>query len=112
MSSSFIVHRFPSLVVVLEVAAVAALRFHVEDDAGVDGAGVDVHADGALVPLGEVADAMDGLQLVDGVERAAWDGELVVEMLHVDLRRAGETVEADDLLIFGTVAVDLAVVLD
>ena len=39
------------------------LRVHVEHDAGVDGAGVDVHADGALVPFWKVLNAMDRLRL-------------------------------------------------
>src|SRR5687768_17376902 len=76
-----------SLIVVFQFAAITVLRVHVEDHAGVDGAGVDVHAHAALVPFGEVADAVDGLGLVDGIQRTAGDGQLVVQMLHLDLRR-------------------------
>src|ERR1700737_3055876 len=51
------------LVVVFQFPPKTLLAVYVEDDAGVDGAGVDVEADGALVPLGEVFDAVDGLGL-------------------------------------------------
>src|SRR5215212_3562925 len=76
-----------SLVVVFEIAPETSLRFDVEDDAGVDRPRVDVHRDGTLVPLGEVADAVDGLGLVDGVQRAARHRELVLEVLHLQLGR-------------------------
>ena len=61
------------------------LRVHVEHDAGVDGAGVDVHADGALVPFRKVLDAMDRLRLVHRIQRSARRDELCVE----EQRRGG-----------------------
>src|SRR6266550_2431345 len=71
-------------VVVLEVAPEAFLRVHVEDDAGVDRQRIDVHRHRALIPIGGIDDAVNGLRLVDCVERPAWDDELGVDQLHLD----------------------------
>ena len=99
-------------VIVFEIAPEAPLIFHIEHDARVDRTRVDVQADRALVPFRQILDAVDRLFLVDGVQRTAGNAELGGELLHLDFRRAGEAVHADDLLVLRPVAVDLAVVLD
>src|ERR1019366_7877333 len=100
------------IVVVLQIAAEARTAFDVEDDAGIDRTRVDVHADGALVPLGEVLDPVNRLCLVDRIQRTARDAKLRAEVLHLDAGGSGETVHAHYLLVLGAITVDLLVVLD
>src|SRR5438128_10184895 len=90
-----------SLIVIFEVAAETSLRLEIEHDARVDRARVDMQADGALIPLRQILDAVDRLLLVDGIERTAGHHELGTELLHLDAGRTGEAVHADHLLILG-----------
>src|SRR5204862_8102217 len=108
----FVLFVVSSIVVVLEIAPEAPLVFDIEDHARVDRTRVHVQAHSALVPLREVLDAMDGLTLVHRIQRPAGNAKLGAELLHLDARRAREAVHADDLLVLGAVAIDLAVVLD
>src|SRR5205807_379630 len=95
-------------VVIFQIAAEAALVFQIEHHARIDRTRVHVQADSALVPLRQILDAVDRLALVDRVQRTARNAQLRGELLHLDSRRAGEAVHADDLLILGTIAVDFA----
>src|SRR5258708_14443173 len=72
------------LVVVLQIAAEACTAFDVEDDAGIDRTRVNVHADGTLVPLGEVLDPVNRLRFVDRVQRTAGYTKLRAKGLHLD----------------------------
>ena len=71
-----------------------------------------MHGDGGLVPLRLVENAVDGLRLIDGVQRSGRHGQLVIEVLHLDLRRPRQTVHSDDLLVLRGVAAHFAVILD
>src|SRR5437867_11502862 len=82
----------PLFVVVLEVSPETALRVEIKNDARVDRTRVNVNADRRLVPFREVLDAMDGLPLVDRIERASRDAELAPQMLHLDASGAGPTI--------------------
>src|SRR6266849_701542 len=96
-NSPFIVHRSSFIVlfvVVLEVSPETALRVDIENHARVDRTRVDVNAHRRLVPFGEVLDAMDGLPLVNSVQRTAWNAKLVPHVLHFDARGAGQTATA------------------
>src|ERR1700686_580916 len=106
----FIVHRSAFIVlfvVVLQVPAETALSFEIEDDRGVDRAGVDMQADRALVPLRKILDAMDRLLLVDRVERTTGNAHLRTQRFHFDTGRTGEAIHPDDLLTLRPVAIEL-----
>src|SRR5438128_4917821 len=96
----------PLFVVVFQVSPETALRVEIEDYARVDRTRVDVNAHRGLIPFGEVLDAMDGLALVDSVQRTAGNAKLAAQMLHFDARGAGQAVHADHLLVFGAITVE------
>src|ERR1043166_7151497 len=62
-------HRLAVLAEVGKLAAVTMLLLHIEGDAGINRARVDMNADGALTRIIDIEELMDRLQLVGSQNR-------------------------------------------
>src|SRR5436190_7120738 len=91
-----------------EVPAHAAPLLEVERDARLERRRVDVERDRELLRPGGRLDTVDGLDLVDGGDRPGLHDALVADRLEVDGGRTTQAVDADDVLVLGGVAREVA----
>lgn len=77
---------------------------HIERDAGIDRTGIDVNADRAFASLAEVVEAVNRLQLICSQYRAVGAGCDLSHQLDFRVVRSRETVNPDDVLVFGMIA--------
>jgi hypothetical protein len=95
---------------VAELAAIAVIPLHIESDAGIDGAGIDMDADSSFSGFAQVIEAMYRLQLVCGDHWAPGACLGFTHDLESRMIRAGETIEPDHILIFGVIAAEPSVI--
>jgi hypothetical protein len=95
-----------------ELTSVAPLILHIEGDAGIYRARIDVNADGALRIFAEIVETMNRLQFIRSHYRASGAGLDFADDFEVGVVGAGQTINSDDVLIFGMIAAEPFVIND
>src|SRR5947209_7326936 len=92
---------------VAQLAAVTALALEIEGDAGIERLGVDVKTDAARGR--GVLNLMNGLELVDHHYACAFGAVDGADFIDLELGGAAQAVDVDDVLVFGSVAAGVVV---